>query len=421
MPGAFSIREHESFRANDRLSERDLKDLTAFARSNQKDRQGNYRPVLQFDRRGGLRAGNYVGIITTKRRNIVEILPKIDLAGKADPDHEETRRIFLNMLRSSQRLRSAARFRNSAIRAMRRFPMLEVFVRLFLDNLGLLVRGGLSRRYVRVEENLPYLRGRILFQHQLRENLVDQSRFFVEHDELSVNRPANRLIQSTLSRLRPVVRNEENRQLLRNLEAALIEVPPARDLRGDWRKHRVDRSMQHYTPVMQWVGLFLFNRGLTTWSGRHVNQSLLFPMEEIYEDFVTHSFRRHQDRFTVVSQGPQKTFVETDGRAPFRMRPDIALRTDDGEVKFILDAKWKHFSAGPGASKPGVDQGDLYQLYGYGKRYRCKTVALVYPWSRQFKTKLTFRFFDCLKLICLPFDVANPQRSVRETLRTLEC
>ena len=413
MPGTFSIREHESFRANDRLSRRDLKDLTAFARSNQKDRQGNYRPVLQFDRSGGLRAGNYVGIITTNRRNIVEILPKIDLADKADLDHKETRRIFLNMLRSSRRLRSAAQFRDSAIRAMRRFPMLEVFVRLFLDNLGLLVRGGLSRRYVRIEENLPYLRGRILFRNQVRENLINQARFFVQHDELSVNRPANRPIQSTFSKLDPVVRNEENRQLLRNLEAALIEVPPARDLRGDWRKHRVDRSMQHYTPVMQWVGLFLFNRGLTTWSGRHVNQSLLFPMEEIYEDFVTQSFRRHKDGFTVISQGPRETFGETDGKSPFRMRPDIALRTGVGEVKFILDAKWKHFSAGPDASKHAPDQGDLYQLYAYARRYGCKTVALVYPWSRHFKTRLTFRFFDRLKLICLPFDVASRRRCAR--------
>ena len=91
--------------------------------------------------------------------------------------------------------------------------------------------------------------------------------------------------------------------MLRNLEAAFIEVPSANDLRGDWRKHSVDRSMQHYRPVMRWVGLFLFNRGLTTWSGNHVNQSLLFPMEEIYEDFVTHSFRRHQDLFSVVRTG----------------------------------------------------------------------------------------------------------------------
>ncbi len=421
MPGVYSIKEHESFRKNDRLSERDLRDLAAFARSNQYDRQNNYRPVLQFDRGGGLRAGNFVGIITTKRRNVVEILPKIDLGGQADPHHEETRRILLNMLRWYRRLQTAARFPASAIRAMRRFPMLEVFVRLFLDNLGLLVRGGLSRRYVRVEENLPYLRGRILFRDQLRENLIDQSRFFVQHDELSVNRPANRLIQSTLSKLKPVVRNEGNRQLLRNLETAFIEVPPARDLHGDWRKHSVDRSMQHYKPVMQWVGLFLFSRGLTTWSGRHVNQSLLFPMEEIYEDFVTHSFRRHQGRFTVVSQGPREIFVETDGKSPFRMRPDMALRTGGGEVKFILDAKWKHFSARTDASKHGPDQRDLYQLYGYARRYGCKTVALVYPWSRHFKTKLTFRFFDRLKLICLPFDVADPERSVKEALSTLEC
>ena len=160
MPGVYSIREHEPFRSEEGLGERDLNDLRAFARSNQFDQQDNYRPVLQFDRSDGLRAGNYVGIITTKRRNIVEILPKIDLGGRADPDDETTRSIFLKMLRASRRLQTAARFRNSAIRAMRRFPMLDVFVRLFLDNLGLLVRGGLSRRYVRVEENLPYLRGR---------------------------------------------------------------------------------------------------------------------------------------------------------------------------------------------------------------------------------------------------------------------
>ena len=33
---------------------------------------------------------------------------------------------------------------------------------------------------------------------------------------------------------------------------------------------------------------------------------LLFPMEQVFEDFVTHSFRRHQERYTVTAQGPQK-------------------------------------------------------------------------------------------------------------------
>ena len=425
MPGVYSIREHETFRPDNRLSEGDLQDLRAFAQSNQHDLQGNYRPVLQFARGGDLRAGNYVGIITTKRRTIVEVLPKIDLSGREDRDHERTRGIFLKMLRVSRRLQAAGHFSNSVIRAMRQFPMLDAFVRLFLDNLGLLVRGGLSRRYVPVEENLPYLRGRILFRDQMRENLINRARFFVQHDELSINRPANRLIHSALAKLRPVVRSEQNRQLLRNLEVAFVEVPLARDLHGDWRKHSVDRSMQHYKPVMQWVGLFLFNRGLATWSGSHVNQSLLFPMEEIYEDFVTYSFRRYQNEFSVTAQGPLKYLAKINGKSVFRTKPDISLviPMDGGGqvVQFILDAKWKHINAWGDDARHDIGQGDLYQLYAYGKLHKCETVALVYPQSQDFTTELTYRVFDGLKLICLPFDVANPESSVSQALELLKC
>ena len=422
MPAVYSIREHEKFCTDNRLSERDLQDLRAFAASNQYDLQRNYRPVLQFARGGDLRAGNYVGIITTKRRTIVEILPKIDLSGREDLDEEKTRHIFLKMLRVSRRLRAAARYSDSAIRAMRRFPMLDAFVRLFLDNLGMLVRRGLGRRYVPVEENLPYLRGRILFRDQIRENLINRARFFVRHDELSINRPANRLIHSALAKLKPVVRSEQNRQLLRNLEVAFVEVPLARDLHGDWRKHSVDRSMQHYQPVMQWVGLFLFNRGLTTWFGRHVNQSLLFPMEEIYEDFVTHSFRRYQNEFSVIAQGPLEYLAKISDKSVFRTKPDISLLDGGGRVQFILDAKWKHINAQGDNAKHSIDQGDLYQLYAYGKRYGCNTVVLVYPRSQDFTTELTYRFIDDgRKLVCLPFDVADPESSVSRALELLKC
>ena len=92
--------------------------------------------------------------------------------------------------------------------------MFEIFVRQFLLNLGTLARAGLARCYVPVEESLPFLRGRILFHEQLRRNVADQTRFHVVHDELSVNRPANRLIHSALARLAPRVRSGENRQPL---------------------------------------------------------------------------------------------------------------------------------------------------------------------------------------------------------------
>ena len=273
-----------------------------------------------------------------------------------------------------------------------------------------------------IQENLPFLRGRIAFRDHLRENQIDHSRFCVEHDELSPNRPANRLIRATLDRLQLIVRNERNRRLLADLEPAFSAVPATRDARADWRSHSIDRSMQHYGRVMEWVELFLFNRGLATWSGRHVTQSLLFPMEEVYEDFVTNSFRRHQARFQVVAQAPRKHMASIGGKRVFATKPDISLCKPPDTVRFILDAKWKHI--GKGGSEPihHIDSSDLYQLYAYGKRYACRGVALVYPQSRDFTSPFTARFFDGLKIVCLPFDVASPdssRKSVRLALRTL--
>lgn len=398
------------------LDDAEWSGLVAFARANQEDRNGNYRPVLRFSRSGReLRATNYVGVLSTRRGRTIEILPKIDLASHTSDD-EETRQLFLEMLRTWRGLRYAE-LPPSSIRSLKRFPMREAFVFLFLRNVHQLVRHGLARRYVPIEEDLPYLRGRLLFHEQLRENLANGARFYVAHDEFNANRPANRLIHSTLSRLRYSVRNEANRRLLRELSDAFVQVPPSPDPATDWRRHSVDRTMQHYRPVMAWVRLFLFGEGLATYLGDHENQSLLFPMEEIWEDFVTWSFRRHQSDWRVTAQGPKKSLTR-DPEA-FMMQPDIALRKG-GEIGFVLDAKWKHLkSKAEDGEKRGIVQADMYQLYTYGMHYGCRTVALVYPRTREFMDPVRFVFNDDLVLLCLPFDVSRPAQSVRACLGVL--
>ena len=401
------------------LDEREWEGLVAFARANQKDRDDSYRPVLSFDASGRkLRATNYVGILTTRRGRPIEILPKIDLAPGANDaeDNQETRRVFLEMLRVWRGLRHAE-LPPSSIRSLKRFPMLEAFVFLFLHNLAHLARHGLARRYVPVEDNLPYLRGRLLFREQLRENLTNRARFFVAHDEFNANRPANRLIRSTLSRLGRSVRNDANQQLLRELSDAFSMVPSSTDPATDWRRHSVDRTMQHYKPVMAWVRLFLFGEGLATYCGEHANQSLLFPMEEIYEDFVTWCFRRHQSEYGVTAQGPWRKLTREPGA--FTMKPDITLH-EGRKPAFILDTKWKRLrSEAEEPTKRGIVQADMYQLYAYGKRYGCDTVALVYPRTGDFEEPLRFAFHDGLTLICLPFDVSQPDDSVSRCTRAL--
>ena len=414
------VREHDDL-AEERIGLRqdELKDLKEFAFENRRDDLDNYRPVLTV-RNGRLFAGNYVGIIETRRKTVLEILPKVDLAkGESENTVKKTKDTFFKMLRAWRGFKSQAVFNETQINAVRRFNMMEVFVHLFLNNLVRLTQRGLARHYQPVEDNLPCFRGRILFPHHIRENASNRARFYVCYDEFSADRPANRLIHSTIKELTGTARQPRNQQLLHQLRIGFSDIPLSMHPQSDWDRHQVDRTIQHYDAVMQWVGLFLFNQGLTTFAGRHVNQALLFPMWEIFEDFVAASFRRHQDGYTVRKQGPRK-FLVTDAqeRGVFEMKPDICLMSGD-RTEFILDTKWKRLNAEDGDLKRGVNQADMYQMFVYGKKYGCRKVALVYPKANEFQETEVFRFDEALSLYCFPFDVTNPEYSVGAIIRHL--
>lgn len=413
MPDTKIVKEHEELTG---LSDEELNDLKAFALEQQRDVQGNYRPVLQ-QQNGKLVAGSYVGIIETRKGTVLEILPKVDFVEGGGI--EATKRVFFNMLRAWRGFKSAAQFNESQINAVRRFNMLEVFVHLFLNNLVMLTQRGLARHYHPVEDNLPCLRGRILFPQHIRENAANRSRFYVGYDEFSANRPANRLIHSTIDQLHGTVRQPGNQHLLHQLRIGFSDIPLSTHRQSDWDRHQVDRTIRHYDAVMQWVGLFLFNHGLTTFSGRHVNQTLLFPMWEIFEDFVAASFRRYGGNLRLRQQGPMKPLATRGADKVFYMKPDISLMSSD-KVDFILDTKWKRINGEDGDLKHSIQQADMYQMFAYGKKYDCDKVALVYPKTKEFDKTEEFRFDETLSLVCVPFDVTDPECSVGEIIRQLK-
>ena len=409
-----TIKEHD--RLPD-LDEDEQEALKHFALASIDERDGEYtRPVLAL-RNGKLHARNYVGIIETKRNTAVEILPKVDFA----TDDSDTRDVFLKMLRAYRGLRFA-KFNETSIDVLHRFDMLSVFIRLFLDDLVRLTQRGLARHYEPVEDNLPRLRGRIQFPQHIRINAANRTRFYVGFDEFTANRPVNRLIHTTIHRLRAVA-HPDHRQLLQQLRVCFADVPLSERPDVDWRRHRIDRSMRHYDTVMAWVGLFLFNHGLATFAGEHVNRALLFPMEEVFEDFVVDAFRRYQGQYRVRAQGPQQPFAKIGAAGAFTMKPDITLMRGN-DVRFILDAKWKKIDGTVSDPKHNVAQSDIYQLYSYGRKFGCCTVALIYPRTQQFQSPLRYQFDDkvCgqpLDLWCFPFDVLEPSRSVRHMIEEL--
>ena len=85
----------------------------------------------------------------------------------------------------------------------------------------------------------------------------------------------------------------------------------------------------------------------------------------------------------------------------------------------ILDAKWKRVDATTNDLEHRIQQADVYQLHAYATRYRCSTVALVYPRNASFRRPLRYRFFDGVRLLAIPFNVTAPRTSVACTIGEL--
>ena len=406
-----SLREEFAKRLGKEQGEEAYKECATLAGKGGKDEEGKTTQLFKYVG-NSWRAKNYVGIVPLKNA-VVEILPKICLSGGVDDDKEE-RRVFYKMLRKWRRFKRMVKRESADIAKMDRANMWEVFVYLFLRQTEELVRAGIVSRYAERTENLTRLKGRLQFPQQAVINAANRARFYVQYSELSQNHPANRLIRRALEEVRGICKMEKNRSLQQTLTVRFDAAPPSENIAKDWQERpRQDRSMQHYEPVLDWAGLFLHQHGLATFAGGYRNTSLLFPMEQVFEDYVTAYISRHAEilGWKATPQNEQSWVYEGE-KDRFKIRPDIVLRKN-GDLALVLDAKWKEVDENN--LRDSVDQSDIYQMFAYAKVCGCSKVALVYPKSEKFlkRKELTYEIDGGIKLILYPFAVDKPEESAR--------
>jgi len=282
------------------------------------------------------------------------------------------------------------------IRTMKNFPLLEIFIQMFLADLLELTRRGLARSYCRVENNLRVLKGKLLFAKHIKHNLIHRERFYVQYGEFSANRPVNRLLKSTVLLLQRLSRSVKNQTLIHQARFYFEDIPESKNITVDLTRAKVDRTMPLYTRLFPWVKLFLENSAPAAYRGQSPAFALLFPMERIFEDYVAHRLRREMEGWKINTQEQPLCLIEQNpvGRREFRIRPDIVARKH-GKKTLVMDTKWKRLNKN--SNHHGISQSDLYQLYAYGKKYAAQTgegrnpvLYLLYPWNENFTEPLTF-------------------------------
>ena len=365
-----------------------------------------------------LKARNYVGVIQTKNGRVIEILPKIDLAAtkeKSETQIWREKEIFLRMLRAWR----DGPFRdtgNASVQSLKNFPLLEIFISMFLLDIGKLTRRGLARSYHRVEDNLHVLKGRLLIKDQLQRNLVHAERFYVRYQEFSTNRPVNRLLKSTLLLMHRLSGSANNQSLIKHALYQFEKVPESVNVTADLTRAKVDRTMPLYVRLFPWAKLFLEGSTPTTFHGRSVGFALMFPMEQIFEDYVVHRVRREMGGWNIRAPDKRHYLVErnSNGKQEFRLEPDIVARRRNNAPR-LMDAKWKRLAKGE--RHRGIKQSDLYQLYAYGKKYeeantQTPLLFLLYPWNEQFTKSMKLDYGGDLRLEVRPVHLHDERKAV---------
>ena len=229
-----------------------------------------------------------------------------------------------------------------------------------------LIKRGLLKSYVTHEENLPYLRGKLIIKQQFNNDMRKNVKFFCEFDELEFDNIDNQILLDTLFLCeRIAVSKKLKKKLFFLIQQLRILVQKVHITVSDIVKvmSGYNRQNSHYKNAHSLCKLIKENAGITDISYGNLPFAVPFfmDMNKIFEKFVTKLFVDFHDD-NVEAQNRQKAWI-IDNKKSKNMIPDIIL-TDkkNKKISAIIDAKYKD----------ELKESDLYQIGFYIHEYRDK-------------------------------------------------
>jgi 5-methylcytosine-specific restriction enzyme subunit McrC len=309
----------------------------------------------------GVRFHSYVGVIQLPGL-LLEILPKTDKVGP--PNATRWRQVLLQMLRVSGQLPMAAP--TIAALAQRPLALLEVYIRLFVEQAETLLRQGLVKQYRVTEGNKRALKGRLLFSQQLTHNLVHQERFYTQHQVYDQENELNSLLAMGLRVASQVTRVAS---LAARIHALLLHWPEVKEVPIPLIRPQLMRKTERYGPALDLALLLLRHLSPDLSKGEKEAAALLFDMNRLFEVYVARQLR--------VAAADSGAEVHIQNREIFwndtSIRPDLVVQFHNPTRRIILDTKWKL----PGQGSPSA--ADLQQVYAYCHIWKAAHGLLLYP------------------------------------------
>ena len=248
-------------------------------------------------------------------------------------------------------------------------PFFEILIREYSASLFDCLKRLTPRNYVREEDNLNYLKGKLKFTENIRYNCANKAKFYCEYDEFSENNELNRLFLFVSKCLFQLSKNSKNKQILSFIMNYYCDIPFEITDKYKADKIILTRNQKLFEKPFKLAKMFLKHISVDISQNRIENITILWDMNKLFEEFVYQLLKKGQNEFEVNYQkkccllkrvGKGKEFRDT--------YTDIFL--ERGKEKIVLDTKYKIGS---------FANSDIYQVCTYCLLHSAYNAILFYP------------------------------------------
>lgn len=322
--------------------------------------------------RNGIKAKSFVGVIKYKNLHL-EILPKLisKNANNSNEIQEEERSIILKnlifMLSYTKNL--DIKTNENAKLANEKNPFIEILIKEFATSLFEALKRLTPKKYVREEENLNYLKGKIKFSENIRYNCTNQAKFYCEYDEFSENNPLNQLFLFVSTCLYNISNNSYNKKLLKFIINYYSDISFVRFDKFKIQKIKLTRSQEFFKKPFNLAKMFVEKTSVDLSKNKFENITLVWDMNKLFEEFIFELIKRKIPECSPIAQKTKRLLRSTQ-----ETRRDTKVDILVQHPQVIIDTKYKKFT-----NFDDISSSDIYQVTTYCTLYGYKKAILLYP------------------------------------------
>ena len=338
----------------------------------------------------GVQSKSWVGVIKYKNLHL-EILPKLISKNANDGsdiiDKVERRKILKNlifMLSFTKKL--DIKTGDVAKLSDEKNPFLEILIREYALSLFDALKKFTPKRYIREEDNLNFLKGKIKFSENIRYNHTNQAKFYCEYDEFSENNLLNQLFLFVSTCLYNISGSSFNKKILKSILNYYTEINLVRFDKFKVQKIKLLRSQELFKKPFNLAKMFVEQTSVDLSKNKFENITLVWDMNKLFEEFIFELIKKcnaeHNSKWKLTAQKGRRLLVN-DSCKKRNSFVDILIENDNGKI--VLDTKYKKFE-----TENDFSNEDVFQVSTYCLIHNAHRAILLYPQWKDTKPDTEF-------------------------------